>query len=167
MGTRGAGRQTVKSAFVRKKYKKSFKTPPVMRRLKGKNPSLTPGQSPAFEIPPSPSLKQLGFGTGVKVLLYERSPRSNGPRSPWAIKKLSKAHATLDIAERLDQEAKILKSLTHPNIIGYRGFKRNADGTRVLALETGKDCRSLFDTIENLRDECQEENLKPFAPKTI
>ena len=104
---------------------------------------------------------------GVKVLLYERSPRSNGPRSPWAIKKLSKAHATLDIAERLDQEAKILKSLTHPNIIGYRGFKRNADGTRVLALETGKDCRSLFDTIENLRDECQEENLKPFAPKTI
>ena len=43
----------------------SFKTPPVMRRLKGKNPSLTPGQSPAFEIPPSPSLKQLGFGTGL------------------------------------------------------------------------------------------------------
>ena len=82
---RAARRQTVKSAFVRKKYKKkfkmtstpltkrvrlsdddnSFKTPPVMRRLKGKNPSLTPGQSPAFEIPPSPSLKQLGFGTGL------------------------------------------------------------------------------------------------------
>ena len=48
--------------------------------------------------------------------------------SPWAIKKLSKAHATLDIAQRLDEEAKILKSLKHPNIIGYRGFKRSADG---------------------------------------
>ena len=49
-------------------------------------------------------------------------------RSPWAIKKLSKAHATLDIAQRLDEEAKILKSLKHPNIIGYRGFKRSSDG---------------------------------------
>ena len=41
---------------------------------------------------------------------------------------MSKAHATLDIAQRLDEEAKILKSLKHPNIIGYRGFKRSADG---------------------------------------
>ena len=40
----------------------NFKTP-IMKRLKGKNSSLTLG-SPAFEIPPSPCLKQLGFGTG-------------------------------------------------------------------------------------------------------
>ena len=100
-------------------------------------------------------------------MLYERSPRSGGPRSPWAIKKLSKSHASLDIAKRLDKEAKILKSLNHPNIIGYRGFKRNADGTRVLALETGKECRSLFDKIEGIRDEVGDENIKPFAAKDI
>ena len=51
-------------------------------------------------------------------MLYERSPRSGGPRSPWAIKKLSKPHATLDAAKRLEEEAKILKGLNHPNIIG-------------------------------------------------
>jgi serine/threonine protein kinase len=39
-------------------------------------------------------------------------------RSPWAIKKLNKSHAMGDIANRLDKEAKILKSLNHPNIIG-------------------------------------------------
>jgi hypothetical protein len=39
-------------------------------------------------------------------------------RSPWAIKKLNKSHAKGDIANRLDKEAKILKSLNHPNIIG-------------------------------------------------
>ena len=44
----------------------SFKTP-VMKRLKLS--SLTPGKSPAFEIPPSPSLKQLGFGTGLFIFL--------------------------------------------------------------------------------------------------
>ena len=143
----------------------NFKTP-VMRRLNAKNHSLTPGQSPAFEIPPSPSLKQLGFGTGVKVLLYERSPRSGGPRSPWAIKKLSKAHATKDIAERMDQEAKILKSLDHPNIIGYRGFKRDSTGTRILAMETG-NCKSLFDKIEDKRDDEDDAEIKPFAAKHI
>lgn len=36
----------------------AFKTP-VMKRLQGSLP-----ESPAFEIPPSPCLKQLGFGTG-------------------------------------------------------------------------------------------------------
>ena len=104
--------------------------------------------------------------SGVKVLLYERSPRSNGPRSPWAIKKLNKKYATRDIATRLEHEAKILKSLDHPNIIGYRGFKRNSDGSRILALETGKKCRSLFDVIEELRDSA-DENLEPFSPEKI
>ncbi len=55
---------------------------------------------------------------GVKVLLFERSPRMGMIRSPWAIKKLNKSHAMGDIANRLDKEAKILKSLNHPNIIG-------------------------------------------------
>ena len=142
-----------------------FKTP-TFKRVLGKRQSGTPGESPAFEIPPSPCLKQLGYGTGVKVLLYERSPRSGGPRSPWAIKKLNKPHATLDASKRLEEEAKILKNLNHPNIIGYRGFKRNADGTKVLALETGRTCRSLFDMIEEIRDD-GDDDLKPFQADQI
>ena len=142
-----------------------FKTPTI-KRIKSLEKPGTPGASPAFEIPPSPCLQQLGFGTGVKVLLYERSPRSGGPRSPWAIKKLNKPHASLDAAKRLEEEAKILKNLNHPNIIGYRGFKRNADGSKVLALETGKTCRSLFDIIEEVRDDA-DENLEPFEAHKI
>ena len=54
----------------------SFKTP-VMKRLKLS--SLTPGKSPAFEIPPSPSLKQLGFGTGLVIFLTIKISGSVAP----------------------------------------------------------------------------------------
>lgn len=54
--------------------------------------------------------------------MYERSPRNGAARSPWAIKKLNKSHAKGDIANRLEKEAKILKNLKHPNIIGTVGF---------------------------------------------
>ena len=57
---------------------------------------------------------------GVKVMLYERSPRQGVIRSPWAIKKLNKNHRSGDIADRLEKEAKILRDLKHPNIIGKR-----------------------------------------------
>ena len=107
---------------------------------------------------------------GIKVLLYERSPRSNGPRSPWAIKKMSKACSSRDakqIGDRLEHEAKIMKTFNHPNIIGYRGFKRNADGSRILALETGKQCRSLYDIIEEIRDDPTDEELEPIPAERI
>jgi serine/threonine protein kinase len=58
----------------------------------------------------------------VRVLLYERSPRNGAVRSPWAIKKLNKTHCKSDIANRLEEEAKILKGLSHPNIIGKYFF---------------------------------------------
>ena len=102
-------------------------------------------------------------------MLYERSPRSNGPRSPWAIKKLSKGCSSRDakqIASRLEHEAKILKTFNHPNIIGYRGFKRNPDGSRVLALETGKQCCSLYDILEKTRDDVDAE-LEPMPAEKI
>ena len=54
----------------------SFKTP-VMKRLKLS--TLTPGKSPAFEIPPSPSLKQLGFGTGLFIFLTIEINRFGAP----------------------------------------------------------------------------------------
>lgn len=71
-------------------------------------------------------------------------------RSPWAIKKLNKSHSKGDIANRLELEAKILSGLKHPNIIGFRGYKRNSDGTRVLAVENGE--HALFDIIEEVRE---------------
>ena len=55
-------------------------------------------------------------------MLYERSPRNNVIRSPWAIKKLNKRISIKsEYAKRLEEEAEILKKLQHPNIIGYRG----------------------------------------------
>lgn len=114
----------------------------------------------------------------MKVFLYPRSPRPNGAaRSPWAIKKLGKRARSVstsantpnasakkedaekpavdpEIAERMDEEAKILRGLNHPNIIGFRGFKRNSDGSRILAVENGD--RSLQDIIEEWREECED-----------
>lgn len=142
----------------------NFRTPTIKRVKLSHN--STPGASPAFEIPPSPCLKQLGFGTGVKVLLYERSPRSGGPRSPWAIKKLHSKYKNKDVENRLETEAKILKTLNHPNIIGYRGFKKTEDGSKILALETGKQCRSVYDIIEEYRDDA-DEDLEPFSAERI
>lgn len=104
----------------------------------------------SLEIPPSPCLKNLGFGTGVRVLLYERSPRQGLTRSPWAVKKLNKTHNKGDIANRLDREAAILKDLKHPNIIGFRGYQKSGDGTKMLVVENGE--ASLFDIIEEIRE---------------
>ena len=56
-------------------------------------------------------------------MLYERSPRNNIVRSPWAIKKLNKRISVKsEYAKRLEEEAEILRKLQHPNIIGYRGM---------------------------------------------
>ena len=81
------------------------------------------------------------------MFLYERV----APRSPWAIKKTNKDVIKRDeiIVRRMDQEAEILKQMKHPNIIGYRGYKRDSDGGRILAVENGQ--KALFDMIEEIR----------------
>lgn len=59
-------------------------------------------------------------------MLYERSPRNDVVRSPWAIKKLQKKISIKsEYAKRLEEEADVLKKLQHPNIIGYRGKPKN------------------------------------------
>ena len=110
------------------------------------------------------------FFSGVSVFLYERSPVRGKNMSPWAIKKSRKYTSSVPmatqqddmIAKRMDKEAKILKSLKHPNIIGYRGYKRNSDGSRLLAVENGQ--RALLDLVEERNEDGEGE---PFQAEKI
>jgi len=63
--------------------------------------------------------------------------------------------------QRLEEEAKVLKLLSHPNIIGYRAFSKKEDGTHALVMEDGQ--KSLFDIIE----ERSEGDEGPFPASTI
>ena len=68
---------------------------------------------------------------------------------------------------RLEEEAKILKRMSHPNIIGFRGFQREKNGGLTLAVENGH--RALYDIIEKNREVCDEEglDLEPLDPNDI
>jgi len=123
--------------------------------------SSKPGGQGSVHIPATPFLKKLGFGTGVSVFLYTRSPSGDKFRSPWAVKKVNKRHALSQFGQRLEDEAKILKSLSHPNIIGFRGFNKKSDGTHSLIMEDGH--KALLDIIEVRSD--REEG--PFPAETI
>ncbi|KXJ83674.1 lymphokine-activated killer T-cell-originated protein kinase [Aedes albopictus] len=105
-------------------------------------------------LPSSPFLKKLGFGTGVEVLRIKRSPTKNCTRSPWAIKMLSRRndpeHAKL-FGDRLTEEAGILKQLSHPNIVGYRGFDSLEAGKEYIAMEYCNT--SLGDLLQTRYDE--------------
>ncbi|CAG9829195.1 unnamed protein product [Diabrotica balteata] len=122
----------------------SFKTP-----LKNKLPDNV-----KIQIPPSPLMKKIGFGTSVVVYELQRSPIPGKFRSPWAIKKLIRSHKNRDtstfINDRLKNEADILRKLDHPNVVGFRAFTKDSDGTNILAME---ECTSsLGDLIENRLD---------------
>lgn len=75
---------------------------------------------------------------GVGVYSMARGGSSNSQNlSPWALKKVErKFKGQKEIAERLKMETKILKSLSHPNIIGFRGEGKTKDGRMCLAMET-------------------------------
>lgn len=71
--------------------------------------------STPLRIPPSPFMKNLGYGTGVNVYKLERSPKCGEIRSPWAVKRISQRtrkneHASLFNA-RIHEEANILRYL--------------------------------------------------------
>ncbi|NXN92227.1 TOPK kinase, partial [Rhinopomastus cyanomelas] len=115
-------------------------------------------------IPASPFMQKLGYGTGVNVYLMKRSPRGLS-RSPWAVKKInSKCNKNQQsiYQQRLNEEAKILKDLQHPNIVGYRAFAKANDGSMCLAMEFGGE-KSLNDLIE----ERHSKHLGPFPAATI
>jgi len=119
------------------------------------------GCSPAVHLPPTPFLSRLGYGTGVSVFLYQRSPAGERSRSPWAVKKVNKRHVLSQFGSRLEEEARVLKSLSHPNIIGYRGYSRRQDGTHALLMEDGH--QSLLDLLE----ERAEAGAGPLPAATV
>lgn len=85
--------------------------------------------------------------------------------SPWAIKKINSKCAKTSLGvfqKRLCDEAKILKGLHHPNIVGFRAFTTAKDGSKCLAMEYGGE-QSLNDLIEKRR----EEGGAAFPAKTI
>ncbi|XP_068236094.1 lymphokine-activated killer T-cell-originated protein kinase-like isoform X2 [Palaemon carinicauda] len=138
-----------------------FKTPePFDRTRKVARNSLTP---PVFSIPPSPCMRQLGYGTGVNVYLMDRfSPVRGCYKSPWAVKKVnSRIPRSSEYGNRIDAEAGVLKGLCHPNIIGFRSYGKEIGGTPCLMMECGE--KSLLDLIE----ERQEENFGPFSAEYI
>lgn len=82
-----------------------------------------------YKIPGSPLMKKLGYGTGVAVYLMTGSvKKSKSSSSPWAIKKCLKSKTDVTYSQRLAAEADILRSLTHPNIVGFRAYKPSEDG---------------------------------------
>ncbi|XP_055326134.1 lymphokine-activated killer T-cell-originated protein kinase [Sitodiplosis mosellana] len=135
-----------------------IKTPQSSRNLSTENMLSTP-----LFVPPTPMLKELGYGTGVHIYRIERSPAIGKTRSPWVVKRLRGARNKDEvISSRLLAEANILKSLDHPNIVGYRGSKTLNDERVILAMETCDT--SLGDLIEQ-RDELSAGPLEP--PKIL
>jgi len=138
-----------------------FNTPAKAQNKLLEKVSGTPGNSPAVKLPTTPFLKKMGFGRGVNVYLYERSPKAGAVRSPWAMKKIMKRHTSSALGKKMEDEAKVLKSLTHPNIIGYRHFKKGPDGAHTLVMEDGQ--KALFDIMEERNDA----ELGPFPAEAI
>ena len=108
----------------------------------------TPRMAPCTPItlPATPFLSRLGYGTGVSVYLYQRSPAAGAARSPWAVKKVNRRHAKGQFGRRLEEEARVLRALHHPNIVKFKAFQPGADGVHALLMEHGE--RALADLVE-------------------
>ncbi|KAM3602781.1 uncharacterized protein V6R79_010413 [Siganus canaliculatus] len=135
-----------------------FKTPKTVRVRSCGSSGGTP-----ITIPASPFMKKLGCGTGVNVYLMNRVGKLNA--SPWAVKKINSRCATTQKAvyqKRLNEEAKVLKGIIHPNIVGFRAFTTAKDGSKCLAMEYGGE-QSLNDLIEKRK----EDGLKAFPAANI
>ncbi|KAE9541666.1 hypothetical protein AGLY_003657 [Aphis glycines] len=110
------------------------------------------------KLPETPALERIGYGTGVGVFNLQREDLS-----PWAAKIISRnaGRDRKQYSNRLQLEAKVLSSLNHPNIIGYRAFVKRPDGREVLLMEQCE--QSLIDLIEMRK----EENLGPYPAEYI
>ncbi|XP_037306171.2 lymphokine-activated killer T-cell-originated protein kinase homolog isoform X2 [Pungitius pungitius] len=136
----------------------AFKTPKNARVKSFGSSGSTP-----VTIPASPFMKKLGCGTGVNVYLMNRVGKLNA--SPWAVKKINTKCANKQVAiyqKRLNEEAEVLKGITHPNIVGFRAFATAKDGSKCLAMEYGGE-QSLNDLIEKRK----KDGLKAFPAANI
>lgn len=80
-----------------------------------------------YKIPGSPLMSRLGYGTGVAVYLFNGSVKKT--KSPWAIKKCLKGKSNdKTYSTRLAVEAEVLRSLSHPNVVGFRSYTEADDG---------------------------------------
>ncbi|KAI9589681.1 lymphokine-activated killer T-cell-originated protein kinase [Glossina fuscipes fuscipes] len=124
------------------------------------------GCSP-LNIPPSPFMRNLGYGTGVNVYRLERSGQTC---SPWAVKRASHRieqlnqdkYATLN--SRIVKEAEILRQLQHPNIIGFRTITKDCNGVDALAMEC---CNTSLGLILERRFEESEGPLPAIQTKKL
>ena len=67
------------------------------------------GCSPAVHLPPTPFLSRLGYGTGVSVFLYQRSPA--GQRSRYRLLALAQLNALgLQLEKRWMENSNFLPS---------------------------------------------------------
>lgn len=153
----------VKLTNVKRSNDSSSFITPKNPRVKSIGSTGSSGGGTPFTIPASPFMKKLGCGTGVNVYLMDRMGKLN--LSPWAVKKVNskcaKKQASL-YQKRLNEEAKILKGIDHPNIVGFRAIAKAKDGSKCLAMEYGGE-QSLNDMIEKRR----EEGLKAFPASNI
>ncbi|XP_028253871.1 lymphokine-activated killer T-cell-originated protein kinase homolog [Parambassis ranga] len=136
----------------------AFKTP---KNVRVRSP-LSTGGTP-ITIPASPFMKKLGCGTGVNVYLMNRWEKQNA--SPWAVKKINTKCVSKQVSvyqQRLSEEAKVLKEINHPNIVGFRAFTVAKDGSKCLAMEYGGE-QSLNDLIEKRK----ESGMKAFPAAII
>lgn len=84
---------------------------------------------------------------------FDRSPRANVVRSPWAVKVITEKGKNTLYGKRLRDEADFLSKLNHPNIVGFRAFAKTSLGNECLAMET---CTiSLADLIEKRAEDVQ------------
>ena len=64
----------------------------------------------------------------ISTRRYKRQKLGGVAASPWAIKKAKKGHARKNIFDRLAEEAKILRSLQHVNIVLFKKFTKTPKG---------------------------------------
>ncbi|KAM9356345.1 lymphokine-activated killer T-cell-originated protein kinase homolog [Pholidichthys leucotaenia] len=116
-----------------------------------------------IDIPASPFMKKLGCGTGVSVYLMNRMGKQNV--SPWAVKKINSTCESKQITvyqRRLSEEAKVLKGINHPNIVGFRAYTKAKDGSRCLAMEYGGE-----QSLNNLIEKRRKDGLKAFPAAIV
>ncbi|GAB1299016.1 Lymphokine-activated killer T-cell-originated protein kinase [Apodemus speciosus] len=128
----------------------AFKGPKVIAMMEGINNFKTPNK-----LSEKRKSEAWLWDWGQRLPNEKVSPRGLS-HSPWAVKKINPLcddHYRTVYQKRLTDEAKILKDLNHPNIIGYRAFTEASDGSLCLAMEYGGE-KSLNDLIEERNRDC-------------